>query len=29
MAAINRQDLLKWCSIPVDELAKHDPRVAF
>jgi len=29
MAAINRQDLLKWCSIPVDELAKHGPRVAF
>jgi len=29
MTAINRQDLLKWCSIPVEELAKHGPRVAF
>ncbi len=29
MTAINRQDLLEWCSIPVEELAKHNPRVAF
>ena len=29
MTAINRNDLLKWCSIPVEELAKHNPRVAF
>ena len=29
MTAINRQDLLKWCSIPVEELAKHHPRVPF
>ena len=29
MAAINRQDLLKWCLIPVEELARHEPRVAF
>lgn len=29
MTAINRSDLLKWCSIPVEELAKHNPRVAF
>ncbi len=29
MTAINRSDLLKWCSITVEELAKHNPRVAF
>ncbi|MFH1070863.1 MAG: hypothetical protein V1794_14695 [Candidatus Glassbacteria bacterium] len=29
MSTFDRRELLKWCSIPVDELAKHGPRVPF
>ena len=29
MSAIDRRKLLEWCSIPVDELEKHNPRVPF
>ena len=29
MYAIDKKDLLEWCSIKVDELARHNPRVPF
>ena len=29
MSAIDRRKLLEWCSIPVEELEKHNPRVPF
>ena len=29
MSAIDSRELLKWCSIPVDQLDRHNPRVPF
>ncbi len=29
MYAINKKDLLRWCSVPVDKLAENNPRVPF
>lgn len=29
MSAIDRRKLLEWCSIPLDELGRHNPRIPF
>jgi glucosamine-6-phosphate deaminase len=29
MEPINKKDLYRWCSVPVDQLAKHSPKVPF